>query len=189
MWYPTPTRGSACFDDGKTVVNVPAHAQVEEPVAGLDLIFDVQCQFLNVSTAGVVVETAATGQIIRPEDREVAGIGKRDYSVAGGGIGVPRQRAAVDVNARRIIGGVHHAQAVVLAQESLPVHHTGLERVDPLGVVEVGVACGVCEGTILRDGRGLHVRRALDRRADYRWGSSYRDPCGPRRQGSERSSY
>ena len=54
MWYPTAHARLRLVGVGETVVNVPAHAQVEEPVAGLDLVFDVQRQFLHVGVAEVV---------------------------------------------------------------------------------------------------------------------------------------
>ena len=44
MLYAMPTRGSGWFGVAEAVVNVPAHAQVEDPVAGLDLVFDIQGQ-------------------------------------------------------------------------------------------------------------------------------------------------
>jgi hypothetical protein len=49
----------------------------------------------------------------------------------------------------------------VLAQESLLVDYSGLERVDSLGIVEVGVDSCVRKGAVLRDRRCLQVRRSL----------------------------
>ena len=83
-----------------------------------------------------IVRIAATGQVVRPQDGLIAGIWKRDYAVAGGGIGVSRQWVAVDVDAGRIICGVHHAQAVVLVQKGLSIDHSGFEGVDSLGVAK-----------------------------------------------------
>ena len=51
--------------DGKAVVQVAAHAKVEVPVAGLDLVLDVHRQFLHVRVAEVDVFAAAAGQIVR----------------------------------------------------------------------------------------------------------------------------
>ena len=59
-----PTRGSAWLAIGEAVVEVAAHAQVEEPVASLDLVFDVERQFLYVGVAEVVVVAAAAGQVV-----------------------------------------------------------------------------------------------------------------------------
>ncbi len=61
------------------------------------------------------------------------------------------------VHARGVIGGVHNAQAVVLAQEGLLVLRADLEIVDSLDVGIIRVEAGVGQRAVLRDGRGLQV--------------------------------
>ena len=75
------------------------------------------------------------------------------------GLAVPRQRVAIDVIAGRVerISGIDDAQAVVLAQESLPVLYAGLDVVMSLRIGEVGVDSGVGQRAVLGDGRGLQV--------------------------------
>ena len=46
---------------GEAVVDIVAQAQVEEPVAGLDLVFDVEGQFLDVGVAEEVVDSCRRG--------------------------------------------------------------------------------------------------------------------------------
>ena len=50
--------------DGQTVVQIAADAQVEEPVAGFDLILDIKGQFLHVGVPDEVVKTATAGQVV-----------------------------------------------------------------------------------------------------------------------------
>ncbi len=47
--------------DGKSVVEIPANADVEEPVAGLDLILDVERKLFDVRMAEVIEAGAAAG--------------------------------------------------------------------------------------------------------------------------------
>ena len=54
---------------------------------------------------------------------------------------------------------IDHAQAVVLAQEGLPVLRADLDVVDSLGVGEIRVDAAFGEGAVLGDGRGLQVGR------------------------------
>ena len=45
----------------EAVIQIPAHAQIEEPVPGLDLVLNVQRQFLHVGMAEVVVRVRRRG--------------------------------------------------------------------------------------------------------------------------------
>ena len=46
---------------GEAVVEVFAEAEVEVPVAGLDLVFSVEREFLDVGVAEVIVECCRRG--------------------------------------------------------------------------------------------------------------------------------
>ena len=61
MLYAMPTRGSGLARDGQTVVKVPADAKIEDPVPGLDLVFNVESQFLDIGMAKVVIEASRCG--------------------------------------------------------------------------------------------------------------------------------
>src|ERR1039457_988284 len=45
--------GLRLFSIGEAVVNILAQPQIEEPVFGLDLIFDVEAEFLDIGMPGV----------------------------------------------------------------------------------------------------------------------------------------
>ena len=53
--------GLGLAGDGEAVVEVAADAEVEEPVAGLDLVLDVEGELLDVGVADVVVEACRRG--------------------------------------------------------------------------------------------------------------------------------
>jgi len=145
------------FRSGETVVNIPAYAQVEVPVAGLDLVFNVEGEFLNVGVAEEQVIAAAAGQVVRRKDRKIVAIRERCDAIAVGLTCVPRQRVAIIVHAwsAERIGGIDDTEAVVLAQECLFVDGAGLDVVMSLHIGEVGVGSGVGERAVLRNGRGL----------------------------------
>ena len=84
---------------------------------------------------------------------------------------------AAGIDAGRVEGGVDDAEVVVLAEERLLIDRADLDVVDPLHVGEIGVHAGVGEGAVLGDGLVLQIR-GPGRRADCRWGSSCRRPCG-----------
>ena len=63
-----PTRGSAWLAVGEAVVKILAQAQVEVPVAGLDLVFNVEGELLYVGVAEEVVVAAAAGKVVGRKD-------------------------------------------------------------------------------------------------------------------------
>ena len=48
----------------KTVVEIAADPEIEEPVARLDLVLNIQSQLLDVRVTEVAVERAASGEVI-----------------------------------------------------------------------------------------------------------------------------
>ena len=125
---------------GEAVVEIAADAHVEEPVAGLDLVFDVESKLLHVSVAEVLELAAAAGEIVGSEHGIEAGVslGRAD------GCGVEAgQRIAVGIGAGRVVGGVDDAQAVVLAKEGLLVAGSDFEIVDALYIRVISVYSGV----------------------------------------------
>jgi len=133
----------------EAVVDVAAHSQVEQPVAGLDLVLDVESQFLDIGVAGIAIQASAAGEIVGRKNRLVSRV---HGDGALGGIGISGHRISAGIHAGRVIDGIDDAQVVVLAQEGLAVLRTGLERVDSPGVGNIRVDCGVGEGAVLGDG-------------------------------------
>ena len=49
---------------GQTVVNVPAHAEIKDPIAGFDLVFNIEGQLLDIGMAKIGIKRAAAGKVI-----------------------------------------------------------------------------------------------------------------------------
>ena len=57
------------FGDGEAIVDIAANAEVEVPVTGLDLVFNVEGEFLYVGVTEERVIYSAAGQIVRQQER------------------------------------------------------------------------------------------------------------------------
>jgi hypothetical protein len=58
----------------ETVVDVPTDAQVEEPVASLDLIFDVHGKLFYIGVTEIAIRGSAPRKVVRSENGEVIGV-------------------------------------------------------------------------------------------------------------------
>ena len=128
----------------ETVVQIAADTDIEEPVPGLDLILNIQSQFLYIGVTEIAVKAASTCQVVRRENR-IVGAGRVHCRIIGykakpsalRGIGKSRLRNAVGVDAWRVVGGVDDAKTVILTQERLLVDRTHLDVVDSLLVGKI----------------------------------------------------
>ena len=102
---------------GEPVVEVLAKTEVEEPVSGLDLVFEVERSLFHVGAAIKGIQATAARQVIRGEYRLVIRVREDSARSALRWIGVSGQRIAAHIHARRVVDGLYDAEFVVLAQE------------------------------------------------------------------------
>jgi hypothetical protein len=128
--------GLGLVGNGETVVKVFAQTEVEVPVTGFDLVFNVEGQLFDVGMTEEKVVAATAGEVVGRKCREVIRILASRAARALRGVGVSRQRVPIGVHAGRAewIDGIDDAEAVVLAQEGLFVLRAGLEVVMPAHV-------------------------------------------------------
>ena len=53
---------------GQTVVKVPADAEIEDPVAGFDLVFNIEGQLLDIGVTKIGINRTAAGKVIRQQN-------------------------------------------------------------------------------------------------------------------------
>jgi hypothetical protein len=85
---------------GQAIVNITAYSKVDQPPVGLDLILEIERDFLNIGASQVVVIAPPAGQIIRHQNRVECAIGQQAGSGALRRAGKSVDRGSVSIHAR-----------------------------------------------------------------------------------------
>src|ERR1019366_9886612 len=59
---------------GEAIVDILAQSQIEVPIAGLNLVFDIERQLLHISVAKVCVISATARNVVGSQDGKIVGI-------------------------------------------------------------------------------------------------------------------
>ena len=94
---------------GQTVVKIPADAEIKDPIAGLDLVFNIEGQLLDIGMAKIGIKRTAAGKVIGKQVGIESASHRRIVGDQAGcralpRIGEPGLRIPISIDARRIEG-------------------------------------------------------------------------------------